>query len=102
MLFLLEDTLEGCTSLNPFLHMHCYDNITILAGSLGLDHDIVAITNMILDHRTAAYNQSIAIFAIDQIHIHTECCHGMEKDIRRPPGAETTLSSTTPGLIAKF
>jgi len=66
MILLLEKALEGSAAAYAFLYMDSNDDIAILAGLLWLNYHIVTITDMILDHRTATYDQCIGILAIYQ------------------------------------
>src|SRR5579864_8099700 len=61
--------------------MQSYNDISILACFLALDHDVITIADVILNHRASTNNQSVSILSVNEARANIHRLESVRVDI---------------------
>src|SRR5450755_545222 len=102
MIFFLIKALQGRAAADAFLHMDRDDDIAILACRLWLNHHIIAIADVVLDHRTSLHDQGIGAVALHQVAAYIDRLVGIRKDIEWFTGSNRACDRDTDRWLYQF
>src|SRR5690242_3198786 len=95
----LEEALQGGTT--AILLAGGNHDITVFTGGLGLNYDIVTVTNMIFDHRTALYNECVGTLLF-QFPAYIKPLTLLGQNVNRLACGDTAHDGNTSGLLGKL
>src|SRR5690348_2686622 len=90
MIFFLEEALQSHAAVLAALSMQSNDDIAVLTRRLRFDYHIIAIANMVLNHRATLHNQSVSVLCLKQLMAGIQSFSSVRENVERLTGGDRT------------